>query len=431
ANGKTIMTTQPRFVPAEAVKIELESNVSVNVRLVDCVGYLAEGAQGHLDGGTARLVRTPWDESEIPFEKAAEIGTKRVINEHSTIGIVVTTDGSIATELPRSAYEAAEERAILELQALNKPFVVILNSKIPDSPQTTKLASQLEAKYGTKVLAVDVLNLSDTDIREIFKGVLYEFPLVCIEVDTSKWIQALPVDSPVIDELISVLYHRSENKAKMRDFIHLIGQIDGGKFFDELILKNVDLGSGKIVLSSSAKSDLFYKALSTECGEEISDDFVLMSSIKSLVEAKRAYEKIDLALNQAKETGYGVVRPSSDEMTLEEPQIVRQGGAFGVKLKATAPSLHIMRVDIESEVSPIVGSEAQSEQLTKSLMAQFESDPKGIWQTDIFGRSLHSLVNDGLNNKLVAMPIETQKKMRKTLGRIVNEGKGGVICILL
>jgi len=431
ANGKTIMTTQPRFVPNEAVSFELEANVRVNVRLVDCVGYLAEGASGHMDEGKERLVRTPWDENEIPFEKAAEIGTKRVINEHSTIGIVMTTDGSIATELPRKAYVEAEERTVNELKALNKPFVIVMNSKIPDSAETRKLAESLSEKYATTVMPLDVLNLSEDDIREIFKGILYEFPLSGIELETSKWIQALPITSPVIDELMNSLFLRSEGLSKMRDFVSLDGILETGRYFENFSVSRVELGQGKIFVNAVAKPDLFYKALSSECGEEISDDFVLMSMIKSLVEAKRAYEKIDAALVQAMDTGYGVVRPTADEMSLEEPQIVRQGSMYGVKLKATAPSLHIMRVDIEAEVSPAVGSEQQSEALVKSLMAQFENDPKGIWQTDMFGRSLHSMVNDGLTNKLIAMPVETQKKMRKTLGRIVNEGKGGIICILL
>ena len=431
ANGKTIMTTQPRFVPNEAVAFEIEQNVRVNVRLVDCVGYLADGAHGHMDEGKERLVRTPWNEEEIPFERAAEIGTKRVINDHSTIGIVMTTDGSIATELPRKAYVEAEERTVSELKALNKPFVIVINSKVPESPETRKLAESLSEKYQTTVMPLDVLNLGEDDIREIFKGILYEFPLKGIELETSKWIQALPMGSPVIDELMGALSQKSEGLCKMRDFSALGGEFETGRYFDNFAVARVELGQGKVYLNAVAKPDLFYKALSAECGEEIGDDFVLMSSIKSLVEAKRAYEKIDAALNAARESGYGVVRPTADEMTLEEPQSVKQGSMYGVRLKATAPSLHIMRVDIEAEVSPAVGSEQQSEALVKSMLEKFSEDPKLIWQTDMFGRSLHSMVNDSLNNKLIAMPIETQKKMRKTLGRIVNEGKGGIICILL
>jgi len=343
----------------------------------------------------------------------------------------MTTDGSIATELPRKAYVEAEERTIAELKALNKPFVIVMNSKIPESAETRKLAESLSEKYQTTVMPLNVLNLSEDDIREIFKGILYEFPLSGIELETSKWIQALPIANPVIDELMGSLYSRAEGLSKMRDFAALDGALETGRYFESFNISRVELGMGKVFINAVAKPDLFYKALSSECGEDISDDFVLMSMIKSLVEAKRAYEKIDAALSSARDTGYGVVRPTADEMSLEEPQIVRQGSMYGVKLKATAPSLHIMRVDIEAEVSPAVGSEQQSEALVKSLLAQFESDPKGIWQTDMFGRSLHSMVNDGLNNKLIAMPVETQKKMRKTLGRIVNEGKGGIICILL
>jgi stage IV sporulation protein A len=294
-----------------------------------------------------------------------------------------------------------------------------------------KLASQLTEKYGTPVMPLDVLNLGEDDIRDIFKGILYEFPLRSIDLNISKWIQALPLESPIINELLTFLDEKSLGLSKMSDFVKFNSAFETGRFFEKMTVTSVELGQGKIVCEAEAKPDLFYKALSAECGEEIADDFVLMASIKSLVESKRAYDKIDSALKQARDTGYGVVRPMQEEMTLEEPQIVKQGSMYGVKLKATAPSLHIMRVDIESEVSPVVGTEQQSEALVKSLLAQYENDPRALWQTDMFGRSLHSLVNDGLNNKLIAMPVDTQKKMRKTLGRIVNEGKGGIICILL
>ncbi|MCL2675506.1 MAG: stage IV sporulation protein A [Firmicutes bacterium] len=431
ANGRTIMTTQPRFIPSEAVTLQLDEGVRANVRLVDCVGYLVEGASGHMEGDKARMVRTPWDESEIPFERAAEIGTKRVITEHSTIGIVMTSDGTITTELPRKAYALAEERAISELKALGKPFIIILNSMVPASPETMKLAEQMSDKYGTTVVPMDVLNLGEENIKDIFKSILYEFPLRGVDLNLSKWLRALPFENSIIAELRGILRDAGEGMNKMRDY-PMLGQAFGGsQHFSGLELTNVDLGSGRIIYEAVAKPDLFYRALSSECGQVIDDDFTLMSSIKGFVEAKRSFDKLSPALEQVMATGYGVVRPALDEMTLDEPQIVRQGSRYGVKLRATAPSLHIMRVDIESEVNPIVGTEQQSEELVRSLLARFEDDPRGIWQTDIFGRSLHGLVNDGLNNKLMAMPEDTQRKMRRTLSRIVNEGKGGIICILL
>lgn len=430
ATGKTIMTTQPKFVPSEAVPIDLDENTRVMVRLVDCVGYLVDGATGQTDGDKERMVRTPWNEEEIPFAKAAEIGTKRVINEHSTVGIVVTTDGSITTELPRKAYLEAEERAVNELKALNKPFIVIINSSVPTSPETVKLAEALSEKYGTTVLPLDVLNLGEEDVIRIFRDMLMEFPLQDLDLDISKWLRALPRENPVIEALCAAFVNSCEGVEKMRDYTKIAANFSENRYFEGLEVGEVNLGCGRVGFTAKAKPDLFFKALSAECGEEISDEFVLMASMKSFVEAKRNYDKIAPALEQVRETGYGVVRPSLEEMSLDEPQIVRQGSRFGVKLRATAPSLHIMRVDIESEVSPIVGTEQQSEEMIKSLLEDFDS-PHGIWETDIFGKSLHSLVNDGLNSKLMAMPEDTQKKMRRTLSRIVNEGKGGVICILL
>lgn len=431
ASGKTIMTTQPKFVPAEAAPVSLGDNASVRIRMVDCVGYMVDGANGHMEGDNMRMVKTPWDDAEIPFEQAADIGTQKVITDHSTIGVVMTSDGSIATELPRKSYEKAEERAVKELTQLGKPFVVILNSTVPNSDETVKLASALSAKYGASVLPLDVLHLSDEDIIKLFRTILFEFPLRDVEFDINRWLQALPMDNEIVSELISLIKTHCEGMRKMSDFEKLNAIFDGNEHFKSASISDIQLGKGKINFTVEANPELFYNVLSNECEMEIKDDFELMSTIKDLAVAKRSYDKLKRALDDVKETGYGVVSPSLDEMTLDEPQIVKQGSRYGVKLRATAPSLHIMRVDIESEVSPIVGTEQQSEELVKSLLAQFENDPKGIWQTNMFGKSLHMLVNEGLNNKLTAMPEDTQKKMRRTLSRIINEGKGGIICILL
>ncbi len=431
ANGKTIMTTQPKFVPSEAAEISLGDNATAKVRMVDCVGYLIDGANGHMDGDAMRMVKTPWDDTEIPFEQAAAVGTKKVITDHSTIGIVMTSDGSIATDLPRKSYEKAEQRTVNELLELNKPFVVILNSTVPESAETKKLASKLSEKYKASVIPLDVLNLSQEDIIRIFKTVLYEFPLRNVEFKLNRWIQALPIDNYIVTELISRIKDPNVELKKMADYDKVVQSFSNNDYFKAIETQKIDLGVGKVCCSIDTKPELFYQALSKECEIDIDDDFELMTNIKELAAAKRKYDKLKAALDDVKENGYGVVSPSLDEMTLDEPQIFKQGNRYGVKLRASAPSLHIMRVDIESEVSPVVGTEQQSEELVKSLLAQFENDPKGIWQTNLFGKSLHMLVNEGLNNKLMAMPEDTQRKMRRTLSRIINEGKGGIICILL
>lgn len=431
ASGKAVMTTQPKFVPNEAVKVKLAENTEVNVRLVDCVGYMVEGATGHMDGEKPRMVRTPWNDKEIPFTEAAEIGTQKVITDHSTVGVVMTSDGSISTELPRSAYVPAEERAVSELKGLGKPFVIVVNSTVPTSPETVKLAESLTEKYGATAVAMDVLHLSEEDVVGLFRELLMEFPLRRIDFKLTKWLQALPADNAIIADLNARIRENTVGMKRMRDYTAALNLTEGSEYFESIAAENIDLGTGTVTFSVKANDGLFYKALSDECGEEIADEFELIAKMKQLTFAKREYDKLSAALNEVRETGYGVVTPSLDEMTLEEPEIVKQGSRFGVRLKASAPSLHIMQVDIEAEVSPIVGTEQQSEEMVKSLLSEFETDPKGIWETNMFGKSLHMLVNEGLNNKLTAMPPDAQKKMRRTLSRIVNEGKGGVICILL
>ncbi len=431
ANGKTVMTTQPKFVPNEAVAVELGENIDVKIRLVDCVGYMIDGATGHLDNDKPRMVNTPWSDEPMPFEKAAEVGTKKVISEHSTIGIVLTSDGTIDTDIARSAYVDAEERVVSELKTLNKPFVIVLNSKVPGSTETQKLASALTEKYATPVLATDVLNMSEEDLSSIFKQILMEFPLRSVDIKLEKWLQALPADDDIIATLLARVGEKAASMSKMSDYAKLLNCIDGDERFVGVKVVSVDAGKGRVEYEISANPQLFYTALSSACGMEISDEFCLMASLKELVHAKKEYDKLSAALISARENGYGVVVPSLDEMTLEEPQIVRQGSRFGVKLKASAPSLHIMQVDVSAEVSPVMGAEQQSEEMVRNMLEKFEGNPGGIWETDMFGKSMHELVGEGLENKINSMPDDTQKKMRKTLSRIVNEGKGGVICILL
>lgn len=431
AAGRTIMTTQPKFVPNEAAKIKLKDNIEIKVRLVDCVGYLIDGAQGHKEGSKPRLVRTPWSDTEMPFEQAAEMGTRKVIEEHSTIGVVMTSDGSITTELARGSYVKAEERVVNELKALNKPFIVVLNTSKPLAEDTIRLKKSLTEKYGVPVVAIDVLNMSMEDINSMLEAILFEFPIRSFEFELPQWMQTLPYDNQIIAEICSDALGMAQSASKMRDYSAGEKMLANNADVNPPTVINVIMGEGKVIYQVDAKQHLFYRILSAECGCDISDDYHLMSYIRLLAHAKIEYDKLKKALDEVDEKGYGVVSPTMDQMTLEEPEIIKQGNRFGVRLKASAPSLHIMRVDIKTELNPIVGTEAQSEDLVKYLLSEFESDPKGIWNTNMFGKSLHMLVKEGLNNKLVAMPSDAQAKMRKTLSRIVNEGKGGVICILL
>lgn len=430
ADGKTIMTTEPKFIPANAVKIQLKNKVSAKVRLIDCVGYLVDGAMGHEEGKKPRLVKTPWSGKELPFEKAAELGTRKVIAEHSTIGIVVTTDGSIG-EIPRTNYVAAEERVVKELKELNKPFVVVLNVKNPSDKESIALRNSLEAKYGVPVVIANATELGMQEITDILEKILYEFPLQNVDIDLPKWMKALPCDNTIIREITEKVKSATANMTKMRDYAAM-----GEMFGEEDKLSNpeigeVKLGEGKVVYNISAKPGLFYDVLTEECGDEIKDDYQLMSYIKSLAEAKREYGKIRDALKCAEESGYGIVTPTVSELSLSEPELVKRGGSYGVKLKATAPSLHIMKVDVSAEVNPIVGTEKQGEELVNYLMKEFESNPQGIWDTNMFGKSLCDLMEESLSGKIKAMPEDARSKMCKTLGKIVNEGDGGIICILL
>jgi len=428
ATGKSVMTTQPKFVPNNAVKIKIEDTV-MNLRLIDCVGYMVKGAVVN-DGDKPRMVKTPWSDMEMTFEEAGELGTKKVINEHSNIAILVTTDGSF-TDIPRVNYADAEEKVVAELKASKKPFVIVVNSTNPTSKETENLRKSLQNKYECSVLAQDLLRLSEENIVEIFDSILKEFPINSIMVKMPQWLDALPFDHKLIQEIVAEIKLATEGVDKIGDFKLTKNLFTASENFEEVTGAKIILGEGNIAIDIEPKPQLFYKVLSEQCETEIVDDYHLISHIKELTYAKKQYDKIKVALDKVNETGYGVVFPTLTEMKLEDPEIVKQGSKFGVRLKASAPSLHIMRVDINTEVSPIVGTEQQSEELVKYLLAEFENDPQGIWETNMFGKSLHMLVNEGLNNKLSAMPVDAQKKMRKTLGRIINEGKGGIICILL
>ena len=429
-DGKSIMTTHPKFIPNESVAVTLNNDINMKVRLVDCVGYLVDGAIGHIENDKPRLVKTPWSDESMPFEKAAEVGTYKVISNHSTIGVLVTTDGSI-TDIPRSNYTVAEERVVADLKDCGKPFVIVINSVHPGSPETKNLAKELELKYKVGVVALDVKNMSDEDMSQVFAKALEEFPVQSICLKLPKWMQVLPFEHELIQEVYSELDKAIEGLQKLGEFGAEFKLFESSVNFESNVNKIITASDGRVIFEINAKPNLFYDILSEQCGYQIKNEYHLVSYIKQLSIAKQEYDHLKDALEQVKQTGYGVVSPTISDMRLEEPKIVKSGGKYGVKLKASAPSLHIMQVDIETEISPIVGTEQQSEEIVKGLLDEFSNNPTGIWETKMFGRSLNSLVNDGLQSKLVGMPVNAQVKMRKTLSRIVNEGKGGVICILL
>ena len=430
AGGRTIMTTEPKFIPNEAVGITVGDNIKLNVRLVDCVGYLVNNAIGYLEDEMPRMVKTPWSDEEMPFEQAAEIGTKKVIQEHSTIGILVTTDGSV-TDIPIEDYIEAEERVVRELQELNKPFIIVLNSAEPYSDYTQSLAAKLQEKYSTQVIPTDCENLTNENIDEIFGKVLYEFPVEQMNINFPRWVDGLPDDHWLKEEICD------EIKNAFKD-VTILKQVDGGisklqntEVIQTTVINDIQLGTGSINITINLMDNLFYKVLTEISGVEISNEGELFSTMISFANVKKSYDKVAYALQEVKTKGYGIVSPSIDELILDEPEMVKQGSRYGVKLKARAPSIHMIRADIETEVSPIVGSEKQSQELVEYLLSEFESDPKKIWESNIFGKSLHELVNEGLQNKLSRMPEDAQGKLQETLERIVNEGSGGLICIIL
>lgn len=430
ALGRTIMTTEPKFIPAEAVRVSFKNKVSANVRLIDCVGYFVEGAVGHEEEGKPRMIKTPWSEKEMSFEKAAELGTKKVIEEYSTIGILVTTDGSFG-EIERDNYVRVEERVIKELKATNKPFIIILNCKDPSDRNSLALAESLEKKHGVSVVCVNALSLTADDISSIMEKILLEFPTFSFNVNIPIWMQTLPCENQLITQIIDRIKESSKSIYKMRDLYEILGDFNDMDNFDGITIDEISLGKGSAEFTINPNPSLYYKVLSESCGEKIENDYELMSFITSFAQEKRKYVKIKDALESAENDGYGVVLPTIEEMNLEEPELVKQGGKYGVKLKASAPSLHIMKVDVKTEVAPIVGTEKQGEDLINYIMNRFEDNPAGIWETNMFGKSLHDLVNEGLAGKLTALPKDAQGKMRKTLTRMVNENKGGMICILL
>ena len=431
AAGKTIMTTEPKFVPNESVEVTLPGNVKMKTRLVDCVGYLVDEAMGHMEDDMPRMVKTPWSDESVPFEKAAEIGTRKVITDHSTIGIVVTTDGSI-TDISRESYVPAEERVVNELKELKKPFVIVLNSKYPDSDQAENLRQELQDKYSVPVIASDIQNLSENDISSIFERVLEEFPVSEIGFKLPLWFNMLDYNYPLKTEIVDTIRERFSKDFSIRQMNDVIKEIlDNTDIFSNISVDSAKMEDGSVKLIMDIKPNVFFRVLSEKTNMEIHNECDVFRAIDDYSNIKKEYDKVKNALEEVRIKGYGIVSPQIDELTLEEPEIVKQGTKYGVKLKASAPSIHMIRADIETEVSPIVGSEKQSEDLVKYLLSEFENDPQQIWHSNIFGKSLHELVNEGLHNKLYKMPDEAQMKLQETLQRIINEGSSGLICIIL
>lgn len=430
AAGKTIMTTEPKFIPEEAVEVFLDDQASFRVRLIDCVGYVVPSALGYVENDGPRMVVTPWFEEEVPFNMAAEIGTRKVIQEHSTIGLVVTTDGSIS-DIPREEYEQAEERVISELKEIEKPFVVLLNATQPGSAKVQALARQLSEKYAVPVMPVNCLELTQNDIRDIMSAVLYQFPVKEICVDFPRWILSLEKDHWLRQELVSSILDHAQEIVRIRDVESAMSKTTEQEHVESASVTEIDLGRGRVKLLMQVPGNLLYEIISERTGLDIDSEAGLMPCMIELAQMKRDYEKIKGALDQVEAVGYGIVMPTLEELRLEEPEIVKQGNRYGVRLKASAPSIHMMKADITTEISPIVGSEKQSEELVMYLLQEFEDSPEKIWESNIFGKSLHSLVNEGLHNKLYRMPQEARLKLQETIERIINEGCTGLICIII
>lgn len=428
--GKTIMTTEPKFVPEEAVAIELEDGVKMNVRLIDCVGYIVPSAIGYIENEAPRMVMTPWFDEEIPFNMAAEVGTRKVITDHSTIGIVVTTDGSI-TDIPRGEYEEAEERIIGELNEINKPFVVLLNCENPKSPESRALAEQLCEKYGTDVIPVNCVDLDEEGIRGILGAVLLKFPVREVKIRMPRWITALDKEHWLKKDVIGCIKSAAAEIVGINDVKTAADAISDCEYVKRAVAEELDLGTGSGIIDIMLQNELFYKILGEATGLELNGENDLMPCMIELAGIKRKYERVKNALDEVAATGYGIVLPQMDELTLEEPEIIKQGGKYGVRLKASAPSIHMMSANITTEINPIVGTEKQSEELITYLLNDFEENPTKIWESNIFGKSLSDLVNEGLHNKLNRMPVDARLKLQETIQRIINDGCGGLICIIL
>lgn len=430
AAGRTIMTTEPKFIPEDAVELTMSDNIKMKVRLIDCVGYIVPSSVGYIEDEQPRMVMTPWYDEEIPFNMAAEIGTKKVITEHSTIGLVVTTDGTI-TSIPRDEYEEAEERVIDELKSLDKPFIVLMNTDNPKSPNAIALCTSLTDKYGVPVIPVNCLEMTEQEINDILSDILYEFPVCSVGIHYPSWINNLSHDNYLKASLYTSIKENVSTVTNIRSVGTFSEKLKENEYIESININSLDLSTGKIIIKIYVDNKYFYKILSDSCNVEIKDEKEMMSQFINLINMKKQYERFGKALSDVEETGYAIVMPEMNELTLDEPEIMKQGGRYGVKLKAQAPSIHMIKCNTYTEVAPIVGSESQSQELVMYLLKEFEENPSEIWDTNIFGKSLHELVSEGLNNKLYRMPIDARNKFRETIERVINEGCNGLICIIL
>ncbi|MGL5634880.1 MAG: stage IV sporulation protein A [Sarcina sp.] len=429
-SGKTIHTTEPKFIPSEgAVEINLEEGIKFNVRMVDCVGYIVKEALGYLEDGESKMVTTSWYEDEIPFEDAAELGTRKVITDHSTIGVMITTDGSI-TGINRDEYLDAEERVINELKLINKPFIIVLNTSKPNHEDTKKLQKQMEDTYNVPVQIMDIANMDVNGINTIFTKILKEFSIKEINIDMPEWIEKLDPSHWLKNSFMNIVKDMCKNIFKVRDVSECIGKYVGDEFLGMTEICEMNLANGEARIYMNPQKDIFYKIISEICSNELKNESDLIALVKELHGSKIEYDKVEQAIKDVKETGYGLVAPQLSEIKFEKPDIDKQGSEYVIKLKASAPSLHMIKADIETEISPIMGKEKETQEVFKTLLEQFENDPEKLWQSNVFGKSLETLVKDGLQNKLYKMPEKIQVKMQQTLQKIINEGDGNLICFI-
>lgn len=429
-SGRTIMTAEPKFVPEEAVEITPDGTATLSVRLIDSVGYMVDGAIGATEDGRPRMVTTPWYDYELPMTEAAELGTKKVMEDHCTVGIVVTTDGTV-TDIARADYLQAEERAIRDMQATGKPFVVLVNSRAPKSAEAQALSEYLAETYGVSSMTADCQAMQESDFRELLTELLYAFPMRELRVFLPAWVQALEQENPLKKALYQKLTEAAERITRLAQTEEMLLQLTQLDEVSRCRIEKIDLGTGTVTCSTEFHEGLFYQILGQRTGFEIENDGQLLRLLTTLSEIKKEYDKISAALEEVRATGYGIVMPTSGEMHLETPEIVRKGSAYGVKLKASAPSIHMMRADIQTEISPMVGDEQQSEELVKYLLGDYEGDTERLWQSNIFGKSVFELVNEGLTTKLRRMPEDARYKLKDALTKIINEGANGLICLLL
>lgn len=428
AQGKTIMTTEPKFIPKEAACVTLAEDIPVKIRLIDCVGFLVEGVNGHMEDGNVRMVKTPWLEREIPFAQAASMGTEKVINEHATIGVVITTDGSF-TEIPREHYVPAEEKTIEELRRIGKPFVVLLNTPKPYSQESEELAKKLTEKYQVRVLPVNCEQLKKEDVHHILESILYEFPIEKIEFHIPRWVEMLKNDHPVKATIIKNAREILNTLCYIKDAIHA-----DFRWEDEgirlICIDAIDYSNGIVKIRMDIEEQLYYKNISELTGVDIDGEYQLITMIRELAEVKKLYEKVSEAINSVQQKGYGVVVPSMSEIQIEEPQLIHHGNKFGVKLRASSPSIHMIRANVETEIAPIIGSEEQAKDLI-AYINDNQTREEGIWETNIFGKSIGELIEDGIHRKVTTMDDESQMKLQDTMQKIVNDGNGGFVCIIV